>query len=112
VSDRVAVMYHGRIVETAPATALCREPLHPYTEALLAAAPRPDPSKRGAGARTVLQERVSSRLDPPPGCPFHARCRHPAKDVTCTRRAPALEPIGDGRSVACPKALLQPVSGA
>jgi oligopeptide/dipeptide ABC transporter ATP-binding protein len=111
VSDRLAVMYHGRIVETGPATALCREPLHPYTTALLAAAPRPDPSKRGAGARMALPERVPGRLDPPSGCPFHARCRHPAKDVACTRRAPGLEPMGDGRSVACPKALLTPVSG-
>ena len=111
VSDRVAVMYHGRIVETAPVTALCREPLHPYTKALLEAAPRPDPSKRGASVRMALSGEAPSRLDPPSGCPFYARCRHPAKDVACTHRAPALEPTGDGRSVACAKALRAPVSG-
>jgi oligopeptide transport system ATP-binding protein len=111
VSDRVAVMYHGRIVEVGPARALCRAPLHPYTKALLAAAPRPDPSRRGAGTRMTVPGEVPSRLNPPSGCPFHARCGHPAKDTACTHRAPRLEPTGDGRSVACPKALLAPVSG-
>jgi oligopeptide/dipeptide ABC transporter ATP-binding protein len=111
VSDRVAVMYRGRIVETAPATALCRVPLHPYTKALLASAPRPDPSKRKAGVGMAVPERMPSRPDQPSGCPYHARCQHPAKDEACTRRAPRLEPIGGGRSVACPKALLTPVSG-
>ncbi len=111
VSDRVAVMYHGRIVETAPAAALCREPLHPYTKALLAAAPRRDPSERGKGLRMAVPGEAPSRLDPPFGCPFYARCRHPAKDEACTLRAPGLEQTDDGRSVACAKALRAPVSG-
>ena len=90
VSDRVAVMYLGRIVETAPAAELYRAPRHPYTRALLSAIPRPDPGVGRAG-RIVLVGDVPSPVSPPSGCPFHPRCPHPSKDVDCARLVPDLE---------------------
>ena len=90
VSDRVAVMYLGRIVETATATELYRAPRHPYTRSLLSAIPRPDPSAARTG-RTVLVGDVPSPVSPPSGCPFHPRCPHPGKDLDCARLVPSLE---------------------
>ena len=74
ISDRVAVMYLGRIVELAPADEIYARPRHPYTRALLEALPVPDPSRRGRGA--TLEGDVPNPSSPPPGCPFHTRCRH------------------------------------
>jgi oligopeptide/dipeptide ABC transporter ATP-binding protein len=101
VASRVAVMYLGHIVELADAADLYGEPLMPYTQALLSAVPIPDPGRRKT--RIVLTGDVPSPADPPPGCPFHPRCHHPAKDAACARIKPPLEPKGDGHLVACIK---------
>jgi oligopeptide transport system ATP-binding protein len=98
ISDRVAVMYLGRIVEIAPAQALYQSPLHPYTEALLAAVPIPDPSQRRE--RVALEGEVPNPIHPPPGCHFHARC--PIRQLPlCGEQVPMLADAGDGHQVAC-----------
>jgi oligopeptide/dipeptide ABC transporter ATP-binding protein len=101
VSDRVAVMYLGRIVEIADAADLYREPRHPYTRALLSAVPRPDPTQRDARRRIVLGGDVPSPSDPPPGCTFHPRCPHPLKDDTCRSVYPAMDGGAKGHRAAC-----------
>lgn len=110
VSDRVAVMYLGRIVETAAADSLYRGARHPYTRALLSAVPRPDP---GAGRipRTLLTGDVPSPIRPPSGCPFHPRCPSPLKDAACTDVPPSGEGVGPGHLVACHHPESVPVSG-
>jgi oligopeptide/dipeptide ABC transporter ATP-binding protein len=100
VSDRVAVMYVGRIVEVAPTDALYRAPLHPYTEALLAAVPAPDPERRGR--RRVTQGEVADPANPPPGCAFHPRC--PYAVDRCRVERPELTPLASGRYVSCHRA--------
>jgi peptide/nickel transport system ATP-binding protein len=97
VSERVAVMYLGAIVESGPTEALFATPAHPYTQALISAVPRPDP--KGGRQRIVLAGDVASPLDPPPGCRFHPRCRYAAE--RCRAERPALRPIGGDRQVAC-----------
>ncbi|MGK7313146.1 MAG: ABC transporter ATP-binding protein [Candidatus Longimicrobiales bacterium M2_2A_002] len=101
VSDRVAVMYLGRIVEMADADTLVADPRHPYTRALLSAVPVPEPGRRRE--RIVLSGDIPSPVDPPAGCPFHPRCPHPAKDDECTRVVPRLEPKAPGHPAACLK---------
>jgi peptide/nickel transport system ATP-binding protein len=101
IADRVAVMYLGKIVELASARDLYREPLMPYTQALLSAVPVPDP--RARKARIVLTGDVPSPANPPPGCVFHPRCHHPAKDTACTRIVPPLEEKAPGHLAACIK---------
>jgi len=101
ISDRVAVMYLGRIVELAESETLFRNPLMPYTQALLSAVPVPDP--RRPPQRILLQGDVPSPTDPPSGCPFHPRCPSPLKDAECTRVVPQLEDKGQGQWVACLK---------
>jgi oligopeptide transport system ATP-binding protein len=98
VADRVAVLYMGRLVELAPAAELFERPRHPYTASLLAAVPRPDPTRRGR-ARPLLGGDPPSLLEPPSGCPFHPRC--PSAAARCAVEEPALVHDGAGRTVAC-----------
>jgi oligopeptide transport system ATP-binding protein len=101
VSDRVAVMYLGRIVELADAEALVAEPRHPYTRALLSAVPVPDPTRKRE--RIVLPGDIPSPIDPPSGCPFHPRCPHPLKDAECASITPPLAEKAPGHFAACIK---------
>ena len=98
VSHRIAVMYLGRIVELADKRALFSTPLHPYTEALLAAAPVPDPARRKA-KRAILQGDVPSPMNPPSGCRFHTRCLYATGE--CKLTDPPLVEVAPGHHVAC-----------
>ncbi len=100
ISDRVAVMYLGRIVEITDRDTLYKKPLHPYTEALLSAIPIPDPDR--PRDRTILQGEIPSPLDPPPGCHFHPRCPI-ARSGLCDVEVPELmtSPYGEHHLAAC-----------
>lgn len=97
VSDRVAVMYLGRIMELAPTDTLYSDPRHPYTQALMAAIPIPDPKERKD--RALLQGDVPSPINPPSGCRFHPRCS--SAQQICSRTEPKLENLGNGHYCAC-----------
>jgi oligopeptide transport system ATP-binding protein len=99
VSDRVAVMYLGRVVEIARSDRLFDGALHPYTRALLAAIPVPDPQAEARRPRTVIGGEVPSALNPPPGCRFHTRCPHAME--RCRVEEPALRADDSGHAVAC-----------
>jgi len=97
ISDRVAVMYLGRIVELTTDRELYRNPLHPYSQALLSAVPIPDPEIHRQ--KTVLQGDVPSPMDPPTGCTFHTRC--PEREDICPREIPVFKNVGNEHWVAC-----------
>ncbi|AQA03672.1 peptide ABC transporter ATP-binding protein [Mycobacterium sp. MS1601] len=99
VSDRVAVMYLGKVVETATANELYNKPFHPYANALLSAVPIPDPRRNAARERLILEGDVPSPIDPPPGCRFHTRCRW-ATDV-CKVEEPLLVERESAHLAAC-----------
>ena len=98
ISDRIAVMYLGKIVELGPAADVYHAPLHPYTQALIAAVPVPDPDARNR-PRLRLAGEIPSPLDPPSGCHFHPRC--PYVEAICKRDVPPLREVEPGRKVAC-----------
>ena len=97
ISDRVAVMYLGKLVELAPTGELYRSPQHPYTQALLASVPEPDPQK--AKTATLVQGDPPTPLDPPSGCRFHPRC--PVAVERCRNEEPPLVDVGGGHLTAC-----------
>lgn len=99
ISDRVAVMYLGYVVEISPSDNLYINPLHPYTKALLSAIPMPDPELERKKKRIMLTGDVPSPIDLPPGCVFASRC--PFATDACRKQMPKLEDVGDGHQVAC-----------
>ena len=99
ISNRIAVMYLGHMVELADANELMDNPVHPYTESLLSAVPIPDPKIARAKQRIVLEGDVPSPLNMPTGCPFRTRCRYATEE--CAARCPELTDRGNGHLVAC-----------
>jgi oligopeptide transport system ATP-binding protein len=99
ISDRVAVMYLGRIVEIAGADDLYDNPLHPYTQALLSAVPIPNPVMEKTREHIVLKGEVPSPVNPPEGCYFHPRCD--LSGIECRGKKPPLRNLGNGHEVAC-----------
>jgi oligopeptide/dipeptide ABC transporter ATP-binding protein len=97
VSDRIAVMYLGKVVEVGPAEELCRDPKHPYTKALISAVPVPDPEMRRD--KVVLKGDIPSPINPPSGCRFRTRC--PIATERCAAEEPLLRPVGKDRIAAC-----------
>jgi oligopeptide transport system ATP-binding protein len=99
ISNRVGVMYLGKLVEIAESNELYTHPTHPYTQALLSAIPVPDPDESAAKKRIVLEGEIPSPIDPPPGCRFKGRCRYAT--AKCAEIDPELKDIGGGHMVAC-----------
>lgn len=102
ISHHIAVMYLGRVVETGESATIYRNPLHPYTQALMSAVPVPDPRVQRSRARIVLSGEIPSQLHPPEGCLFHTRCPYAVE--TCRKQSPALNAFGiNGSRVRCPE---------
>jgi len=106
--DRIVVLYLGKVMEVAGAGELYRSPQHPYTEALLEAAPRPDPEARRA--RRLLRGDIPSPVDPPSGCVFRTRC--PYAVAACATTVPPLREVAPGRFKACLRDDILPLGGA
>lgn len=99
ISDRIAVMYLGKVVEVGEATAVIENPRHPYTQALVSAIPIPDPEVERTRQRVVLPGDPPSPLNPPSGCTFHPRCSHATE--ACRNSVPVLEKTGENHEAAC-----------
>jgi oligopeptide/dipeptide ABC transporter ATP-binding protein len=97
ITTHIAVMYLGKIVEMGKTDAVFKNPMHPYTKALFAAVPRPEPGRARKAA--VLKGEIGNPIDPPPGCRFHPRCPYATAD--CRKKTPSLCEIGPGHQVAC-----------
>ena len=99
ISDRVGVMYLGKLVELADSDTLYSRPLHPYTEALMSAIPIPDPDTEENKRRIIVEGEVPSPINPPSGCAFNTRC--PKAADRCRKECPQLQEIQPGHFVAC-----------
>ena len=99
ISNRIAVLYLGRLVELADSNELYKHPQHPYTKMLLSAIPIPDPDKSARRKRVVLEGEIPSPLNPPSGCPFRTRCPHQTK--RCAEAFPTLKEVAPGHFAAC-----------
>ena len=99
ISDRIAVMYLGRMVELADAEEIHERPLHPYTKSLLSASPVPDPKIARANQRIVLNGDIPSPLNAPSGCPFRTRCQYATP--ACAESMPEFKEVSKGHFVAC-----------
>ncbi|WP_346928619.1 oligopeptide/dipeptide ABC transporter ATP-binding protein [Clostridium sp.] len=99
ISNRVGIMYLGKLVEIAESNEVYSKPIHPYTNALLSAIPIPDPDEAKRRQRIILEGDIPSPIDPPPGCRFKSRCKH-AKQI-CSEEEPILKEVSPGHCVAC-----------
>ena len=99
ISDRIGVMYLGKLVEVCESKELYKHPMHPYTKALLSAIPIPDPDLTRSNERIILKGDVPSPIDPPVGCRFASRC--PIKTARCTQESPELRELAAGHFVSC-----------
>jgi oligopeptide transport system ATP-binding protein len=99
ISDRIGVMYMGSLVEMGPSDSLIRNPLHPYSQALISAIPVPDPETERTKKRFIISGELPSLINPPSGCTFRTRCPHAVKK--CAESRPVLKEVEEGRSVAC-----------
>ncbi len=99
ISNRIAVMYLGRLLEEGPAERVFTQPAHPYTQALLAAVPSPDPSQRLVDRAALFTGELPDPSDPPSGCPFRTRCRHVME--VCAQSMPEATPVDGGGAVRC-----------